>query len=248
MKNYILADINRLLRRVPRIILLVLTYIAAMIFFIYSSRNTTWNSVAFISTFSTCFTIIGIAICLIEFLFVYASDFKAKVMQMAIGRGLSRPKVVLAKFLEVGIMDIISLVILCVLTLAFGFATGIHLNGTQVYELTVTFVMTVVDKLIYTSITSVFLFLLQNAGLSALIYIIVGLDPVSYLWAFLSPKFKLIVTLHLKDYCYGTICGLFQSNLILGKFNFVAFAGILIYLVGAYLVTVAVFRKKELEF
>lgn len=250
MKNYILADISRLIRRVPRIILLILTYIAAMCYLIYSSRSTVWNSVSFITSFSACITILGMVICLIEFMFVFASDFKAKVMQMAIGRGLSRPKVVLAKFLEAGIMDIMSLVILCVLSLLFGLATGIHMNGTQAYELAVTFVMTVVEKLIYTAITSIFLFLLQNAGLAALIYVIVALDPISYLWSFLSmsPSFKLIVTLHFRDYCYGTICGLFKSNLILGKFNFGALAGILIYLVGAYLITVAVFRKKELEF
>lgn len=248
MKNYILADISRLIRRIPRIILLVLTYIAAMSYFIYSSRTTVWNSVSFITGFSACITLIGMVICLIEFMFVFASDFKAKVMQMAIGRGLSRPKVVLAKFLEVGIMNIMSLVVLCVLSLLFGLATGIQLNGTQAYELAITFVMTVVEKLIYTAITSIFLFLLQNAGLAALIYVIVALDPISYLWSFLSPYFKLIVALHFKDYCYGTICGLFKSNLILGKFNFGALIGILVYLVGAYLITVAVFRKKELEF
>ncbi len=248
MKNYVLADISRLVRRIPRIVVLTLIYIGALIFFIYCYNTAVWNSVTFITTFTTCFSVVGILIGMTEFLFVYASDFKAKVMQMAIGRGLSRPKVVLAKFLEVGIMNIMSLVILCIITLIFGFVTGIHLNGNQVYELAIIFVMTVMEKLIYTAITSIFLFLLQNAGLSALLYVIVGLDPLRYLVALLSPHFKIVVALHLKDYCYGMICNLFQSNLILGKFNFGALVGILIYIVGAYLITVAIFRKKELEF
>lgn len=248
MKNYVLADISRLVRRIPRIVVLTLIYIGALIFFIYCYNTAVWNSVTFITTFTTCFSVVGILIGMTEFLFVYASDFKAKVMQMAIGRGLSRPKVVLAKFLEAGIMNIMSLVILCIITLIFGFVTGIHLNGNQVYELVIIFVMTVMEKLIYTAITSIFLFLLQNAGLSALLYVIVGLDPLRYLVALLSPHFKIVVALHLKDYCYGMICNLFQSNLILGKFNFGALVGILIYIVGAYLITVAIFRKKELEF
>ncbi len=248
MKDYILADINRLIRRVPRIVLLVLAYIAAVLFLVYSKNSLVWNSVSFISSFATCFSIIGMAICLIEFLFVYASDFKAKVMQVAIGRGISRPRVVLSKFLEVGIMDIMSLVILCVIAVIFGLATGVHMNGEQAFELAVTFLMTVAEELIYTAVTSIFLFLLQNAGLAALIYLIVGLDPISYLLAFLSPYFKLIVSLHLRDYCYGTVCGLFRANLILGKFNFLAFFIILVYLVAAYLITTVVFRKKELEF
>ncbi len=248
MKNFVLADVYRLMKRRPRIILLILIYIGTLFGMNFAKGQVTWNSVAFIASYDVVFGIAGIAVCLLEFLFVYASDFKARIMQVAIGRGLSRPQVVLSKFIEVAIMDVISLGILWALILIYGAATGIRLSPTQGFEMAVVFVTDIFSELIVTGLVAIFLFLFQNAGVSALVYVAVSVDPMLYVYRLLSDKVKLVVSLHLQDLCFSNICERFKSHLILGQFNFPALLGIIVYLLIGYLVTVAIFKRKELDF
>lgn len=248
MKNYVLADVYRLMRRRPRIVLLILIYIITLIGMNFTRGQLTWNSVAFIGSYEIIFGMAGIAVCLLEFLFVYASDFKARIMQVAIGRGLSRPQVVLSKFIEVAIMDVISLGILWILILIYGAVTGIRLSGTQGFEMAVVFVTDMFSELIVTGLVAIFLFLFQNAGVSALVYAAVSCDPMQYVYRIFSEKFKIIVSLHLQDLCFSALCERFKSHLILGQFNFPALLGIACYILIGYFVTVAIFKRRELDF
>ncbi len=248
MKNYIFADIYRLRRRRPRIVLLILVYIGAVLGMYFAKSRLEWNTVAFLGTFEAGFGVAGLFVCLVEFLFVYASDFKARIMQAAIGRGLSRSQVVLAKYLELLIQDAVSLGVLWALILVFGEATGAHPNPGQLLEMLAVYTAALLNEVIVTGIAAFFLFLLQNAGVAAVFYAVLFWDPMQYILTMLSEKIKLIVTLHLKDFCYGAVCDRFKSHLLLGQFNFPALLLIVLYIAAVYFATVWVFKRRELEF
>lgn len=248
MKSYIIAEMYRLRRRRPRLILLFIVYVAILIALNLIRDQLTWNTVAFIGTFEATFGVAGLFVCLVEFLFVYASDFKAGIMQAAIGRGMSRPQVVLAKYLEIALTNAMSLGILWLLILGFGYATGARPSGGQILELLVPYVVGILNEVICTGIAACVLFLLQNAGLAAVIYAVVFWDPLQYILAFLSEKFKFIVSLHLKDFCFSMVTARFEAHLILGQLNFPALLLIVLYILAAYFLTVWIFKRKELEF
>ncbi len=248
MKNYIIAELYRLRRRRPRLVLLFLVYVAIILSLSYIRSQLTWNTVAFIGTFEGSFGVAGLFVCLVEFLFVYASDFKAGIMQAAIGRGMSRAQVVLAKYLEIAIVNAMSLGVLWLLILGFGFATGARPGGGQILEMLVVYVVGLLNEVICTGIVACVLFLLQNAGIAAVIYAALFWDPLQLLFSLLSSKFKFIVSLHLRDFCFTVVTERFEARLILGQFDFLAFLLMVLYILAAYFVTVWIFKKKELEF
>ena len=248
MRNFIAADLRRLSRRKPRLIALFITYIAAVITLYFFQDTTAWNSVSFISTASTVFELGGVIIGIIEVLVAYSSDFKAKIMQLAIGTGIARRKLVLAKLIEIAVLEVFSMGFLYIITIVYGLITGVSLSGAQYGELILCLAANIVANLIYTSLSSFFIFLTQNAGLTALFYALCMVDPIKKALMFVGSYQNWLLKLNLTNYCYSTPVTLFKSHLLLGQFNFGALALIIAYLVIFYFATVFVFDKKELEF
>ena len=119
MLDYIIADYLRIIKRIPRIIGIALFYIALIIYMLVksSSKTATWNSVSFVSAITTFTALFSLFLGVFEFLAIFSDDFKAKTMQVAIGLGIHRSKIIASKMIEVAILLLTDILLLALLLL-----------------------------------------------------------------------------------------------------------------------------------
>ena len=247
MLHYWKADCRRVMKRIPRLILLAAVFLVDTAIFAMTVREGGWNSVTCLAHLSNLVSFMPIVFGLIELSAVYGDDFRARIMQVAIGLGISREKVVLTKYLESAFMLFADYLFFGGYFLILSRITGVSLNAEQLGELFIGIGGAWLVSLAYTEITGILTINLQGTGASILIYLALSSTLIRSL---LDSVFnlKVIRGLHLSRFLLTTAGDLLRSRLLLGTFDAAAFVIVLCYLAGAYAVTVLLFRRKELEF
>ena len=246
MNNYWKANCKRILSRKPRIIITLLLFIALDALMIYSSKQQKWNSVAFMDMLEGYKTILIVALGLIEFIYVYASDLKAKTMQTAIAMGVRRRHVILTKYLDLAFLTIVDLLILTATELIVGAITGAPLKAFQISDLLILIFMIWLSIQAYAGFAIIVTLFLQNSALGGLVYLILstkqGYNVLSFVF-----NLKLIRSLQLSSYLLSPSLNKFQAQILTSNFDFLSFLLIVFYLVLAFVLCLRVFRKKELN-
>ena len=98
MHNYVMTDFRRIGKRLPRILLVLAVYSILFIINLVTLTQGTLDSVNFVIMTESFIGGMPLMIGTIELIAVFSDDFKAKTMQVAIGIGIPRYKVVLSKF------------------------------------------------------------------------------------------------------------------------------------------------------
>ncbi len=248
MLNYVHADLSLIFRRVQRYLTVALMLAAELIYFAFIQKTLNWNSVNFVSTLSMALSVMPVLMGLFEMSFVFSEDFRAKTMQVAIGCGISRRQVVLAKLLEFSVLLLTDILAMLLLAFGFGFVSGIRLLPEQLLEIFCWGFCEWLSSVVLASMTMILLFRFQKAGMSLLLYLVLGIDPIHMILDFLAMSNSLAARLNLSRFSYGALNDLFRSRLILSQFDILSFIGIMIYIIGAYALTCLLFRKQELEF
>lgn len=251
MKNYILADCRRVLTSRAHIIEIAAFGVCMIVLAVWKSMTSTgnWNSLAYLDAISFPLSMMAMFLGMFVLIGVFSEDFKAKTMQVAIGRGISREQVVAVKLIDVTLVMLIDLVVFFVLTLALSFVTGAPLAGTQLVGHLIDFLVQWLECAGYTALVLTLLFHLQNMLVPILIYILFSSHAAySILRAltFWGPEWA--QKLHLEDYILDAFLDTLRTHLVLGRLNPGALVGIAVYLVLGYLAAVLVFRREELEF
>lgn len=249
MLNYIRADLHRILRRVPRIVVLVLLYLIAVVATLNTVVSNNENSIGFMAGVPGAFSLVGAFFGLVEIVGVFADDFRAKTMQVAIGLGVSRPLVVLAKALEYALLALLDSFVLMLLLLAGGTAAGITLSGDDIYQLAIQAIFAVINVLIPALFTMIPIFYLQGTGLAALIFLVLYIDPAAQILSLFFSTNEIVINLHLNEIPFSAILGAATTRLTLHtNFPLGQILGLAAYIIVGYVVTVLVFRNRELEF
>lgn len=236
MRRLIKADIERILRKKEIYIFALILYV---ILFAVKSKSEVQDQ---IDTFESMVTLIGMLLCIIPvYLTVYGDEIRTGSMQCVIGRGLSRRKVIISKLID---CMILFLMMFTVFLLLFFVKNGIaHLPFTMKQNLmALVFVLiTCIKATAYFALTSLFLFSSMNVA--------IGLTA-SVMLMFVNIALSMVQdNLHIPVHDYW-IDGLFWSSyndILIGAFPWKLVAMIAVYIVGAVIVTVSVFDRKELE-
>ena len=252
MINYILADYKRISTRVPRVILLVI-YQAVFIGYIiykfnraagnFTSVNLVETSTYYIGSFMLF--ILFLADCIQSFSF----DFRAKTVQVALGIGISRLKVVFAKLVQVALVMLTDLVITLI---SFGIVSavlGISLAGHQInYVISYGF-GTFLLAICSVTLLMPLIFRVQNMVLTMVGYFLLVpgfISDIARSLLRLAPTF--LQRLQLDRYFHDSCCNLIQSNAIQGNFQLWPVIAVIIWFVIGIYLTWLVFRKMELDF
>lgn len=246
MSNYILADLKRIMIRVPRLIMMLLVY-AVLVIIIAVTYRVSWNSVNFVLFIQKYISFLPIVLGMIELVAVYADDFKAKTMQVAIGIGLSRSRVVFCKQVELLVISILDLLIFAIIMLGGAFILDAGLTGAQVGELIVSLVMTSVTIISYTGLTMIVMFYSQGTGTGRIVYLALVTGLVAQV-ASLALSIKILAPLHLSSFTLEYALSVAKARLLLGSFDLKSFLTIAAYLVVSFILTSVLFKKRELEF
>ena len=246
MINYIYADIKRIAKRLPRIIALIIVY-AILLTVIAVTRSSNWNSVMFINAVEQYSLILPLVIGLVEIAAVYSDDFKAKAMQIAIGTGMPRRRVVLSKYLEIILLVLADVLICALLAFAAGAVLGADIDADQASELAMRFLGVWLNIISYLSLTMILMFYMQGTGGGTILYLVLSLHIINNLIGLVA-GIKAIQFLHIDSYTLTSMLQAFTTRLYIGTFSAGRFAGIILYIVAGYTASAFVFSRRELDF
>ena len=250
MRNYIRADVKRILQRSSHLFSMLLLFIiyACAVYFPNRSMQTTF--VTLVTSACSMLDWLVIFVGLFEMIAVFSEDFKVKTMQVAIGLGVSRTKVVLCKLLEVAVLLVLDCIALTLLTMGIGAVMGASISFVVLKDLILTLLIKcLLNQVACVSLTMIVLFVTQSSILSIFVYVLISVGIVNLLLS-LMPMFGMtaLESLNLHRLTLSYLVGSFNTDILLGTFDIVSFIGIGIYIVVGIFATCKLFGKRELDF
>ena len=239
MRNLLRADLRRILKRVSIYVWLFLIFV---IFFLSAlSKDYTADIVGMEQGVTSLLGPIMVSIPV--FLGVYGREIQAGSMQCVIGRGMSRTKLILTKYLECVLM---CLFFFFFIWLAFFLRNNVGdagLTANQNKMLTIYVLFAFIKTCGYFAFTTFFFFIAWSVapGIVALL-VSAFLMPMLFtmLDGFLKTDFSEFYFNGMIDNAYASIAA--------GDIGYTLILAIVLYIGGALLLTALVFRKKEIEF
>ena len=284
MKRLVLTDLRRAQRKKAFIICMVITVLLIIIMAIISvwkpssadtmmSGETSGKASAFLSNFSIAYGLMPFLIGIPIYSTVFTDDFKSRTMQTAIGRGISRRRLILARFYEVLALLVESLLIFSVIGIVIALAFGASMSGIGVMigKMWFSSVLLVANV----AIAMLVLYMTQNPTGGLVLYILLAADAFRLLLLLLEmipflkdnkikPSYILPSGVHelATDYLFGREASLDVSKATEGNIedmiqavdpNLAKAMLYIVILVGVFIIlplilSQTVFRKKELEF
>lgn len=249
MNNYVFADIKRVFHK-KSFLAAAGIYLGIFLLMMFIYFNPTFTSDAYVAKTKGFLSFFPFIIGLELFLSVYYDDFKSKSMQIAIGCGMPRYKVVLSKFIESVILLASQAVCVLAVALAVPAVMGISLNNSQAAELVSGVFTEMLRAVGYVSISAVPVFYTQNAVSGTICTALLSSKAVLIsLSMVLGQEFIVNSFGDLTKYLFTvqlyTAQGAFVQS---GVFKLSLIPTVLIYILLPVLISVLCFNKKELEF
>ena len=249
MNNYIGADLRRIFRK--QSFLWAFGAFAgcfAILVFIYF--NPSFTAEMYVSKMTSFMSYFPLVVGLLTFLSVYADDFKCRSMQIAIGYGMPRGRIIFAKLLESAVILLATTACMAVLLTAAPLLLGLTPTSQQMTSLVLTAGAELLRALGYVAISAVAVFLTQNATGGTILYVLLSSKTVYIIATMLLGQDFLLGTVgDLTKYLYTAMIYTCKADLLQGGQPYLCLIfALLIYVALPTVISVVGFRKKELEF
>lgn len=248
MKDLISADIIRILRKPSYRILLLISFLLVA-YVAIKTRFDVWDGYQYTSRQYTMMELAGeLLLGIMIYLSVYADEFTSNSMQVIIGRGVSRFRLILSKFVNCVVISFISFAAYTALVLILGIILGAGMTGEEAFFILLSGMNCAVKTVGFSTISMIVLYATRNVALATLTDVIL---TASYnLWGGLFDMIPWIKFIHPERVFFSGAVDIASANLMLG--NRAAFFIIIFQLVKvsaiSILISYLIFRKKELEF
>lgn len=249
MTNYIKADIGRLLHKRTFLGAIALFWglFLLQVFIYFNPSFTLEMYVSKITAFTGFFPLI---IGLFVFLCVYADDFKCKSMQIAIGYGIRRRNIVLAKLTESVLLLFATALLTGILMVGTPLVLGLGCTWQQFSYLSLTMVADMLRTVGYLALSTIPVFFTQNAVNGIIIYVLLASKTIYIILTMILGQ-DLLVNLagDLSKYLFTV--QLYDSRTLIsqtGQVDSGWIAALVIYVFIPTVIAVVGFSKKELEF
>lgn len=237
MRRMIRADIRRILKKVMFYVIALIAYI---IMFSVKTGDTALDQVMLIKA---AMELIGsVMLSIAVFIFVYGEEFKTGVIQAVIGRGLSRSKVVVAKYMDCLILLLIYLIPLLLIAYLKNSMSGLPISPKQSMDVFWDFVFMYLRSAGYLAFGTLALFFTVSVagGMVALIAVIMVVsDCLRALQSHLP--------VHVYDFYFEGLIDKAQADFMIGKAPWPLIPAIGIYIIGVLFLTGKIFERKELD-
>ena len=249
MTNYIGADLRRIFRK--QSFLWAFGAFAgcfALLVFIYFNPSLTAET--YVSKMTSFMSFFPLVVGLQTFLSVYADDFRCRSMQVAIGYGMPRGRIILAKLLESAVLLLATAAIMAALLVAAPLLLGLAPASQQVASLVLTAAAEFLRAFGYVAISAVAVFLTQNATGGTILYVLFSSKSVYIILTMLLGQDFLVGTVgDLTEYLYTALLYNCKTVLMQGGQPYISLiVALLVYVALPTVISVVGFRKKELEF
>ena len=249
MHNYMLADIARVLKkRSVRFGFPGFALCLALLLLFYGGKGTVSDDMRRAAEFALDFFPLVIGTLL--FVSVYADDFKCRAMQVAIGAGVSRESIVLAKFGECALLLLFTLVPTAALCFLLPGVRHLFYTGKETFSVALTIAQVFLRTLGFMQLAATLCFLTQNSLQGAIAFALLSSNVMFILitMTLLTGPLKDNVG-RLRPFLYTALLRNVQTDIQTGK----PFVGFLVLALGIYMILPLMlallgFRKKELSF
>ena len=252
MLNYIFADYKRIMARIPRIILIVIfnAIFVGMILNKWNKAAGNFTSVTFLDSATAFFGFFFMfLVALIDFVQTFTYDFRAKTIQVALGIGVSRLEIVVAKLIQLALVLLTDLLITVMLLFILSGIMGVFMNFQQVSFLLLNGLCSITLVTCSAALLMPLIFRTQSMVLALIGYFLLVpgiLSTALDILAQLGPDFLQDLQLH--RYMHDSVINLTFTNAIQGAFQlWPVLVSIAWFAVGVYLTWLS-FRKMELDF
>ena len=239
MRNLLRADLRRILKRVSIYIWLFLIFV---VFFLSAlSKDYTADIIGMEQGVTSLLGPIMVSIPV--FLGVYGREIQAGSMQCVIGRGMSRTKLILTKYLECVLM---CLFFFFFIWLAFFLRNNVGdagLTANQNKMLTIFVLFAFIKTCGYFAFTTFFFFIAWSVAPG-----IVALLVSAFLMPMLFTMLDGFLKTDFREYYFNGMIDNAYASIAAGDIGYTLILAIVLYIGGALLLTALVFRKKEIEF
>lgn len=249
MRNYILADIKRICHK-KTFLATAGTYIGLFFIMIFIYFNPSFTASSYAAKTAAFLSFFPLFVGLPVFLSVYYDDFKSRSMQIAIGYGMPRYKVILSKVTESILLLFATVFCIGIIILIFPSILEIALGQSEVAELIVTVIVEALRAIGYICISAIPVFYTQNAVNGTVIFVLFSSKTVMILLTMILGQDFLVNTVgDLTQYLYTSLLYSTCSMLVqTGTVRITLFGALILYIVFPIMLSVIGFRKKELEF
>lgn len=242
MVNYIKADLYRILHK-QSFFGVIGTYIALFVLLIFILFNPTFTGAMYVSKIYTFLDFFPLIIGLIIFVSLYVDDVKSNSIQIAIGYGLPRYKIILSKLLECFTLLIITSICISLLVLITPILLEITIDQSQAINLLKTIFMQMIKTISYISISQILIYHTTNSIDGMIMYLLLSTQVIYIVFnIFLEQKFIVDLCGYLNQYLLTNelyIC-LNQNFLTLRMVGI-----ILLYILLPVILSIVVFQERE---
>jgi ABC-type transport system involved in multi-copper enzyme maturation permease subunit len=169
LKNLILADVKRILRKPAYWIVLAICLLISFFWTLGAKRNGTVSGLTFATNQGTAINTMNLFIGIAIYVSVYADEFSSNSMQCLIGRGISRKRLLIAKFINCVIITFISYGIYALFITLTGLIMGADMNMSESSFLYSTILTNAFLILGYATISMIILFWSKNVAFATLV-------------------------------------------------------------------------------
>ena len=249
MRKIVKADFRRIMKKRSIWIFMIMSWILVSTLILREYAFGKWNGFSFMTNASytgSTTLLLGVTI----LLSVYGDEFGSMAMTTIIGRGFSRTKVILAKFLDTAALVLEAFTLLTLVLLILSLFLKPHMSPFEFKALACSYIVDIYTMIGHIIFASFFLFLTESIPLSVFIY--VALDSIiPTVLIFARQSFSFVSRYNLDRYSYSALGRMAYADFMLGMDRSAVCMLLfgLVFFVGGFLaLTILVFNKKELNF
>ena len=249
MINYISADLRRVFQK-QSFLWAFGAFAGCFVLLVFIYFNPSFTAEMYVSKMTSFMSFFPLVVGLPTFLSVYADDFKCRSIQIAIGYGIPRGRIIFAKLLESAVLLLVTAMVMAILLAAAPLLLGLAPTAQQMDSLVLTTAAEFLRALGYITISAIAVFLTQNATGGTILYVLLSSKSVYIILTMLLGQDFLLGTVgDLTEYLYTAMIYACKADLLQGGHPFICLiAALLIYVALPTVISVVSFRKKELEF
>ena len=245
MNRYMRADFHRIFRRIPRYIALGILFVAlaAIMLFLAKGRSV-YEVVELLTKYVSFFMLL---FGLVEFIFVFNDDFKAKTMQVAIGTGISRKRVVIGKWAEVTLLCVLDFLVAVVLIIVCCNVRGALFSGEPAGDVLILMLFSLLNIVGSVGLAMIVTFVTQNTTAGMMLYLLTALGITAAVGESLL-EIGPLQSLNLGNCIFRRLLDVGKARLLIGTFSLPVFLGMAAWLFLFGFLAIKLFKKKELDF
>lgn len=241
MRNCIGADIRRVLRK-PSFLGAFGVFAALFALLVFICFNPAFTAEQYTAKVTSFLSFFPLIVGLFVFLSVYADDFKCKSMQVAIGYGVPRGKIVLGKLLESALLLLELSAVMVVLILAAPVLLGLAPTARNLELLALATAAEMLRTLGYIALAAVPAFVSQNAVNGIIVYVLLASKTVYIVVSLLlGQEFVINAAGNLTKYLYTSQLYAVQELFVQHE----AFCGVLLLAVTGYVAVPTIVSAKR---